>query len=191
LIQALGVLAYCKSFVGVWRAHDQIPTFQVEGIESSLRAQIHEQEARRQNNNEQASRTTNARVLAVAMFAPIVALVGVLLQPRIGADPETLARYPSLNTASDYIARNWGEILGLALLFFTLIFAISRVVPALREQRYGRDLLRIAILSPGRTALTAIVLGLVSLALGVYFGQEAATGLRDALIELFRMVSRT
>jgi hypothetical protein len=87
LVQALGVIAYCKSFLGVCRntagdSSAQIPTFQIEALEQSIEAKIKEAELHLEDDRAKDNRVTNTRVLMVAIVAPVLALLGVFVQPR-------------------------------------------------------------------------------------------------------------
>jgi hypothetical protein len=181
LVQALGVLAYCQSFVGICKTagcqdHD-IPQFEVAAIEASLRAQIEEQAHIRKAAESWGQRIWNARLALIAVLAPILAMIAVFVQPRIGTD-EGIRRFPGLNKASDFFSDHFGRMLGLVVLVFIGRWALAALVPRLREFGPTRDVLRLGLVNRQVAAAACLFIGFTALGVGGYLG-------RDALREIF------
>jgi hypothetical protein len=191
LIQALGVLAYCQSFVGNCREagceQDAIPAFEESAIAMSLRAQIEEQEFAQHAKRQHDGNIFNTRLTAIAIFAPLLALIGVFIQPRIGT-AESVQQFPTLNKASDFLSSYFSEIAGIFVLVFVVIWVLAALIPALREVRAGRDILRIGLINRSAAAFLSTLIGLIALGIGNHFGVHALKQLSEPISVLWQII---
>jgi len=176
LIQAIGVLAYCRSFVGVCRTagydNDQLPQFETEAIETSLRSSIDENSYSIAEQERSGVRVWNARLTLIAILAPVLALTGVFVQPRIGTE-DGIRRFPDLNRASDFLSENFSAVLGLLVLLFVFSWSLTSLLPSLSKAPSGKDVLRLGLVNHYGSAAISAVIGVLAAAFGIYFGWDA------------------
>lgn len=185
LIRSRGVLAYYKSFASLSKLKlkerfAEIPVFQDDALKDSLDAAIEERQYLESIECRENSRATNARLMLLAIIAPILALIGVAIQPHIGG-AENDREFHTLNLISRFISQNAVEICGFLflLLFFDQIVELTASV--LRKHSPTRQLLNLGIVDEKIALIVTVVLALGSLGFAGYFGRSSLRALLDVL----------
>jgi hypothetical protein len=191
LIQATGVLAYCRAFVGICSrlpGAESLPVFEDPAIEASLSSQIQAIQERDRNLHDRATIISNERVLAVALLAPALALLGVFVQPRIGGT-DNAKDFPRLNAVSDFIANNLGELVGALCLLYVVVVFFSWARHS-KQRWYTRDILSLGVVNPIAAGALSILVGTAALLVGFYWGRTAIDEMAETAIQIFRAFGR-
>lgn len=188
LIQAAGILAYCNAFLGICRkslASDEdaskLAVFNEEALRQSLDAGAEELKLRLQLQANEAARITNFRIMTLAILAPVLALIGVAIQPNVG-DP---VKYPILNGVAGFISAHFVELLALCLIVFCFSWAFSGAIAIIGKSNSSRDLLRLGLVDERRSAAASLVLAGIFIGAAVYFSLPSIKPLLQALASYF------
>ena len=193
--RALGILAYCKSFAMCCKTKlkdkfDNAPIFNEEALQLSLTAKANEISSRLQAianiQTANMARASTLRTIALGIFAIIVAVIAILIQPRINEKDK--ATFPNLYEASTIAAENFFSFLQLGLLIVVVTWIYTHSDWA-ASTRTGRALLEASYIRKGR-AVTLFLASAAALVAGGLWKFRAAVidsyeSLRD-LISLFQ-----
>lgn len=146
--RAVGILAYCRSFEECCKRRIpelDLPAFNEKPLLMSLNAKaneitIAEQEVSNQQNTRFAKAGT-LRAIATAIIAVIIAVLAILIQPRISKDEQ--GTFPNLYAASTFAADNSFSLLGLGGVFLMFIWILTHN-GWVTHSRAGRSILEAA-----------------------------------------------
>lgn len=189
--QSLGVHAYCMSFKGICppEALRQIPRFDDDALRQSIRSRAEEDVARKSDQLALAgyslSKAANIRTFSFSAVAIVIALLAILIQPRISAADKEV--FPFLYAASDYAARNFLEIVFVCVL---LLFAIWAMTQRLWSTRYriARDILEATNVRRRLFIVSSIASGLIIVAIAIYIFDDGINHLLRLIDDFLRVV---
>lgn len=193
--RALGILAYCRSFKACCdekkkNDYSTFPSFNDDALELSLTAKANEISARLQAianlQSKQMARASALRTIALAFFAIIVAIIAILIQPRI--NPEDKLTFPTLYKASTFAADNFFSFIGMGAIIVIVTWVLTHSEWT-TSTRTGRALLEAAYVEKSKFVAGAFVAaGMVALGSGWLFWsavKDAFEALREFVV-LFR-----
>lgn len=142
LFQAMGVLAYCKSFKGICTERFEmgipgLPQFNDDALLDSLRARVDERMAlatqEATNAQIQISRAANWRLFVLAFITLVIAMMAIVVTPFISANK-------TLESVGQFCSENLLTI--VMILFFLLLFVWALTQNSWQvKYQIGRDLL--------------------------------------------------
>lgn len=183
LIRALGILAYYKSFAALSKIKlgdlfNQIPVFQDEALKDSLNAAIDERAFMDGVEQRQTDRTTNFRVMTLAVIAPILALIGVAIQPHIGG-LENERDFPAINAVANFVSGNAIRLCTFTVLALLVLWTINSTLSAASRGAHARQLLSLGVVNERWAAAVSVAVCVGFLIFGFYFGHSTVKALLD------------
>ena len=182
MVQAAGILAYCQSFLGICRRKvgsdiNRLAVYEEEALKNSLASSAEEIKMHLQMQTDKTARITNFRMMTLAVIAPVLALLGVAIQPNIDKETE----FPTLFATGKFVAHYAVELCSISVLLVIFAWTFNSVLNSFNTTRYSRDLLRLGSVNEFAGAATGFLFTLIFAATGVYFGWPTVSPLLDVM----------
>ena len=190
--QSLGIQAYCLSFKAICKSRPiwkEDHHFNDEALKQSLEAKAQEGLARlaetAATSSMKLARAANWRTFALALVAIAVAVLAMLIQPRI-TDGEA-ARFPQLHAWSDFASEHFDTVVGACLIVLAIVWTLTHTDWVIRLS-FSRDLLEISNIRRRRFIGLYFGLTIVVLLLTLWVSRLALFDIAHALNDFLHLV---
>lgn len=191
LFQAMGILAYCKSFKGICTERfaggiPDLPKFNDEALLASLTARVEERSAiaMEQSTNAQIriSRAANWRVFALTFTTLVIALLAIVAPPFVPSNN-------ALTSISRAATENLLTILMTLFLFLLFVWAFTQNNWQIKYQ-IGRDLLELSNVRRVFFICTYIIVAVAIVASSLYISEPAIMDIARTISKLWKLLTQ-
>jgi hypothetical protein len=193
LLQAIGIVAYCKSFKGICteRFRDGLPglpNFNDEALLISLKARADEWTAQANDRATDAmiriSRAANWRLFALAFAGVLTAVLVMFVQPLIEKGGNT-----KLRAMSDFAADNAVSAMAAIILFLLFVWALTQSDWQIKTQ-VGRDILEFSNVRKLLLISAYAVAGVVVIVIAGFLAEPAISDLKHTFAAFLALLSK-
>jgi preprotein translocase subunit SecG len=193
-LRAMGILAYCKSFIDCCKAklgdnYEGFPAFNDDALLLSLQAKANEISVAEQiianRQGTSLAKAAASRTIVLAFVAIVVATVAILIQPRISNDDR--ANFPLLFQVSTFAAENFFNFLAASTIVIAVTWITTAFNMAVDNRRLGRSLLEATYVAK-RSAIAGFFLGALVVVGGtLWLFKPAVISLIETLKDFFEL----
>jgi hypothetical protein len=144
----------------------KLALFNESALRHSLYSGSEELKLRLQVQAEETARATNFRLMTLAVLAPVLALIGVAIQPNVGKPDQ----YPTLDAVAQFTSLHFAEMLALCLVILLFSWGFTGASTFFAKNGSSRDLLRLGLIDERRSAAISLSVALIFLSIAGYFG---------------------
>ncbi|MGM5022184.1 hypothetical protein [Tardiphaga sp. 367_B4_N1_1] len=192
--RAMGILAYCNSFVACCEAKLKqqfvgFPKFNNDALLLSLQAKAGEISTAEQiisnRQNGELAKVVASRTIVLAFVAILVATVAILIQPRIS--PQEKDEFALLYRVSTFAAENFFSILGLSVVIVLVTWITTAFNFRVANKRLARSLLEASYVRSQGAIAMFLLSALVVIGCTIWFFWPAMSSLLETAFDLLQL----
>ncbi|MCC8980927.1 hypothetical protein [Bradyrhizobium acaciae] len=197
-LRAMGILAYCKSFVDCCKLklkadYKDFPEFNDDALRLSLQAKADEISAAEQivSNRQSVSlaKAGTSRTIVLAFVAIVIATIAILIQPRISTQEKD--DFPLLFQVSTFAAENFFSFMGASVVVVVVTWLTTAFNVAMDNRRLARSLLEASYVRK-RSAIAVFFVGaVITIGVTLWIFRPAVLSLIETGKEFFKLFGST